>query len=155
VIPFLPVPEGVLVTLTPDDVSFLSEIPEVLESLGHPSVDPAAARLRAPVYLEDDDASEEWWRLMADEFKQSRAADRSAFSLILEASVAGTVASVAEAEAFLRVLNEGRLAIAARLEVEEEGDLEKLDEDEQEVLDYLASIQQLLVIALMGGELDL
>jgi hypothetical protein len=91
---------------------------------------------------------------MGDEFRESRAADRSAFELILEAAAAGTVASVAEAEAFMRVLNESRLALAARLGVEEEGDMERLEEDDRGALEYLASLQQLLVIALMGEELE-
>jgi hypothetical protein len=64
------------------------------------------------------------------------------------------VASVAEAEAFMRVLNESRLALAARLGVEEEGDMERLEEDDRGALEYLASVQQLLVIALMGEELE-
>lgn len=153
-IPFLPVPDGILVTLTPDDVELLEQIPEFLASLGDPKDDRGAARLQAPVYRLDVEASQEWWRLMTEEFTQARIADRSAYSIILDESVKGTVASVAEAEAFLRVLNEGRLALAARLGVEQEGDLERLDEPDQEALDYLAGVQQLLVIALMGGELD-
>lgn len=153
-IPFLPVPDGILVTLTPDDLDLLNQLPEFLSGLGSPDDDPAAARLRSPVYLDDGKASEEWWRLMAEEFNQSRAADRSAFALILESAGAGTVASPAEAEALLRVLNEARLALAARLGVAEEGDMELLDPDDQAALDYLAGMQQLLVVALIGEELE-
>ena len=153
-IPFLPVPEGILVTLTPDDLELLGQLPEFLSTLGDPGEDPAAARLRSPVYREDGPASEEWWRLMASEIEQSRVADRSAFSMVLESAGAGTVASVPEAEALLRVLNEARLALAARLGVAEEGDMELLEADDQAALDYLAGMQQLLVVALMGEELE-
>lgn len=153
-IPFLPVPDGILVTLTPDDLELLNQLPEFLGSLGSPEEDPAAARLQSPVYLDDHEASEEWWRLMASEFEHSRAADRSAFSLILESAGSGVVASHAEAEAVLRVLNEARLALAARLGVQEEGDVELLDADDQAALDYLAGMQQLLVVALIGEELE-
>ncbi|MCA1736732.1 MAG: DUF2017 family protein, partial [Actinobacteria bacterium] len=107
-----------------------------------------------PVYLDDSEASDEWWRLMSEEFLQSRTADRSAFAMILESAGAGTVASPAEAEALLRVLNEARLALAARLGVREEGDMELLDSDDQAALDYLAGMQQLLVVALIGEELE-
>jgi hypothetical protein len=154
VIPFLPVPDGILVTLTPDDLELLNQLPEFLASLGSPQTDPGAARLHSPVYRDDGAASEEWWRLMAEEFNQSRAADRSAFSLILESAGSGTVASPAEAEAILRVLNEARLALAARLGVREEGDMELLEADDQAALDYLAGMQQLLVVALIGEELE-
>jgi hypothetical protein len=153
-IPFLPVPDGILVTLTPDDLELLNQLPEFLASLGSPEDDPGAARLRSPVYRDDGAASEEWWRLMDGELNQSRAADRSAFSLILESAGSGTVASPAEAEAVLRVLNEARLALAARLGVREEGDVELLDSDDQAALDYLAGMQQLLVVALIGEELE-
>jgi hypothetical protein len=155
VIPFLPVPDGVLVTLEPDDLDLLNQIPEFLRGLGTPAQDPASARLRSPVYTSDPEASEEWWRLMGDEIDHARTADRSAFELILAAATAGTVASVAEAEAFLRVLNEARLALAARLGVDEQGDYERLEPDDRAALDYLASLQQLMIVALMGGELDL
>jgi Domain of unknown function (DUF2017) len=154
VIPFLPVPEGILVTLTPDDLELLNQLPEFLSSLGSPADDPGAARLHSPVYRDDGEASKEWWRLMAEEFHQSRAADRSAFSMILESAGSGTVASPAEAEAVLRVLNEARLALAARLGVREEGDMELLEADDQAALDYLAGMQQLLVVALIGEELE-
>lgn len=152
-IPFLPTPDGILVTLEPDDLDLLRQIPEFLMGLGGPDQDPAAARLRVPVYLDDPVASGEWWRLMGEELDQSRVADRSAFGLILEAASAGTVASIAEAEAFLRVLNEARLALGARLGVEVEADYEQLAEDDQAALDYLAGMQELLLVALSGGQL--
>ncbi|MGQ0847576.1 MAG: DUF2017 family protein [Actinomycetota bacterium] len=153
-IPFLPVADGVLVTLQPDDLDLLNQLPEFLSGLGSPETDPAAARLRSPVYREDHEASLEWWRLMSGEIDQARIADRSAFALILEAASGGTVASTAEAEAFLRVLNDARLALAARLGVAEEGDYGRLEEDDQAALDYLAGMQHLLIVALTGGSVE-
>lgn len=148
-VPFLPDPGGVLVTLDPDDIEFLAQIPEFLASLGAPGEDPAADRLQVPVYLDDPDASSEWWRLMGSELDQARAADRSAFELVVEAAAEGTVMSKAEAEAFLRVLNEARLALAARLKVEVEDDYEALSEADRGALDYLAGMQGLLLTALI------
>jgi hypothetical protein len=152
-IPFIPTPDGILVTLEPDDLDLLRQIPEFLLGLGEPDQDPAAARLQVPVYLDDPAASGEWWRLMGEELGQSRVADRSAFALILESASGGTVASTAEAEAFLRVLNEARLALGARLGVEVEADYERLADDDQAALDYLAGMQELLLVALSGGKL--
>jgi hypothetical protein len=40
------------------------------------------------------------------------------------------------------------------LGVEEEGDMERLDEEDRSALDYLAGLQQLLVVALVGEELE-
>jgi len=152
-IPFLPTPDGILVTLEPDDLDLLRQLPEFLGQLGDPGEDPAASRLQVPVYLDDPESSGEWWRLMGSELDQSRAADRSAFALILEAATAGTVASIAEAEAFLRVLNESRLALGARLGVEVEADYDELPEDDRSALDYLAGMQGLLLVALSMGDL--
>jgi hypothetical protein len=59
------------------------------------------------------------------ELDESRAADRSAFALILEEATEGVVVSRAEAHAFLRVLVEIRLALAARLGVEVEEDYQR------------------------------
>lgn len=151
-IPFLPTPDGILVTLDPDDLDFLKQIPQFLDLMGEPDNDPAAARLQVPVYLDDPEASEEWWRLMSGELHQSRTADRSAFALILDAAAEGTTASPAEAEAFLRVLNEARLALAARLLVDVEEDYEHLTPEDRGALDYLASLQEFLLAALWGGE---
>ena len=153
-IPFLPTPDGILVTLEPDDLDLLRQLPEFLAQLGDPGEDPAASRLQVPVYLDDPESSEEWWRLMGGELDQSRAADRSAFALILEAATAGTVASIPEAEAFLRVLNESRLALGARLGVEVEADYDELPEDDRSALDYLAGMQGLLLVALSVGDLS-
>lgn len=150
-IPFIPTPDGILVTLEPDDLDFLKQIPEFLALLGDPETDPAAARLQVPVYLDDHEASDEWWRLMSNELNESRRADRSAFTLILDAASAGTTASHAEAEAFLRVLNEARLSLAARLSVEVAEDYDKLTEPDRGALDYLASMQEFLLAALWGG----
>ncbi len=144
-IPFLPDPAGVLVTLDESDIEFLGQVPEFLAGVGAAAEDPAAARLAVPVYLDDPAASEEWWRLMRSELDQARAADRSAFMLVVEAARKGTVMSTAEAEAFLRVLNEARLALAARLKVEVEEDYETLLEADRGALDYLAGMQGLLL----------
>jgi hypothetical protein len=56
--------------------------------------------------------------------------------------------SIPEAEAFLRVLNNARLALAARLKVEVEEDYERLLEADRGALDYLAGMQGLLLMVL-------
>ncbi len=64
------------------------------------------------------------------------------------------MASIAEAEAFLRVLNEARLALGARLGVEVEADYDELPEDDRSALDYLAGMQGLLLVALSIGDMS-
>lgn len=148
--PFRGVPAGIEFRLEETLVEFLRDVPRLFAALGPPDVDPAAQRLSVPVYLDDPDANAEFWRWMGSEIEQSRVADRSAFESVLADAVRGTVASRAEAEAFLRVLVEARLVLAARLGVEVEDDYERLDPHESAVLGALAELQVLLIEALSG-----
>lgn len=129
-------------------VEFLEDVPAALDLVGRSEGDPAAPRMQVPVYLDDSDANEEYWRWMGGELDESRAADRSAFALVLESATSGVEVSLAEAHAFLRVLVEIRLALAARLGVEVEEDYAKLDHTDAVVLDTLGELQILLLRAL-------
>jgi hypothetical protein len=144
-LPFRRVPEGIEIRLDPHEVAFLSQLPTLLETVGNIPQDPAAERLSVPVYLDDPEANEEWWGWMGSELEQSRSADRSAFSLLLDAAEEGVVASDDEAAAFLRVLVEARLVLAARMGVEVESDYARLDDPDAAALDYLGQLQVLLL----------
>ena len=48
--------------------------------------DDVLERLEVPVYLDDPEANADWWRLMKGELAASRNADRSAFTLLVEAA---------------------------------------------------------------------
>lgn len=146
--PFEAVADGVRIKLEPDEVEFLTQVPLLLADVGSFAEDPAADRLEVPVYLDDPDANSDWWRLMKGELVSSRNADRSAFALLVESAGEGTVASRLEAEAFLRVLVEGRLALAARLKVDTDDDYGRLDPADLGALDYLAQLQVLLLASL-------
>lgn len=147
-LPFRRVPEGIEIRLDPYDVAFLSQLPTLLETVGNIPQDPAAERLSVPVYLDEPEANEEWWGWMGPELEQSRSADRSAFSLLVDAAEEGVVASDDEAAAFLRVLVEARLVLAARMGVEVESDYARLDDPDAAALDYLGQLQVLLLRAL-------
>jgi hypothetical protein len=54
-----------------------------------------------------------------------------------------------EANAMLRVLNEGRLALGARLGIDVEADHDELPEHSRQVMDYLGWIQEELTVELM------
>jgi hypothetical protein len=141
-------PDGLEVQMPDWMVAFLSDIPELLTTIGSVEGDPAAERLEIPVYLDDAEANEDWWRWMGGELDESKAADRSAFAEILPAAEQGVVISELEAFAMLRVLNETRLVIAARGGVEIEADYETLDEHTHAVLNTLALLQESLIEAL-------
>lgn len=145
---FVPTLDGIRITLPAGLVEFLKDVPTALDLVGRAEDDPAAARFQLPIYLDDGESNDEYWRWMGGELDESRAADRSAFGLIVDSAAEGVVASRAEASGFLRVLVEIRLALAARLGVEVEADYQELDETDAVVLDTLGELQILLLGAL-------
>lgn len=145
---FTPESGGIRITLPEGLVGFLEDVPAALDLVGTVDGDPAGRRLRPEVYPEDTDADAEYWKWMGSELDESRSADRSAFRELVSSAGSGVVASPAEAESFLRVLVEIRLALAARLGVETEEDYARLGETDTVVLDTLAELQALLLAAL-------
>ncbi len=136
---FSATPEGIEVSLSAEERTFLADVLPFLATVGMPDNDPAAARLNLPVYLDDQEANEEWWRLMGSEMTQARREDREAFRRVVEGEE-GALIDRETADAFLRVLNEARLVLAARLGVEVEEDHDRLQEDSRQVLDYMGWI---------------
>ncbi len=145
--PFSWQPEGVGVDLQPWEVAALETLPGLLSSVGIVDPDPAARRLDPSPYPDQAEASEEFRRLMADETEKARLADRSAFEVSLQEAAHGLVLSEAEAGAWLRVIGEARLTLAARMGIEEDGWEDELPGEDQTValLHYLGWIQQSLV----------
>ncbi len=138
---------GIRVRLSPDERIFLGDVLPLLAGIGAPGADPAADRFKVPVYLDDPESNEEWWRLMGQDLEASRQADR----LVFQKMVTGeepVVLDDEESDAVLRVLNQARLALGARLGIEVEEDHAGLAEDSRQVLDYLGWIQEELTVEL-------
>jgi len=140
--------DGIDVELSPEERMFLGDVLPLLAGIGAPGSDPAADRLNVPVYLDDPDANAEWWRLMGQDLEAARRADRSVFSKMLSADGPVTMDGE-EADAVLRVLNEARLALGARLGIDVEADHDELPEESRQVMDYLGWIQEELTVELM------
>jgi len=73
--------------------------------------DPAARRLRYHAHPEDEEAEARFRELTAGSLEADRAADRQRFATSLQRGTLGPE----DAAAWLRVLSEARLALAARL----------------------------------------
>jgi Domain of unknown function (DUF2017) len=145
---FHTVPEGIEVVLSAEERIFLGDVLPLLAEVGSSASDPAAARLRVPVYLDDPESSEEWWRLMGQDLEAGRQADRAVFSRAVSSEVP-LVLTNDEADAFLRVLNETRLALGARLGIDVEADHDELSAESRQVMDYLGWIQEELTVELL------
>lgn len=122
----------------------------MLARVGEQEDDPAVERLQVPVYLDDAESNDEWWRLMGPDLDAARKADRNVFKKTVDEEEPTTL-SREEADAFLRVLNEARLALGARLGVEVEEDYEDLPEESRAVMGYLGVILEELTEELSGG----
>ena len=138
---------GIEVDLTTDEKEFLSGLLEVLAGIPATGDDPATRRLHVPVYLDDPESNEEWWRLMEGELAAARSDDRGVFERTITDQGRRHL-STNEADAFLRVLNEGRLALGARFGLEVEDDHDRLAEDQREIMDYLGWLLEDLTLEL-------
>lgn len=139
-------PEGIEVDFSPEERMFLGDVLPMLAGLGAVGEDAAATRLNVPVYLDDPEANAEWWRLMGEDLNAARQSDRTLFKKVIEGDKGPLTDE--EAEAFLRVLNEARLALGARLGLEVEEDHDQLPEESRQVLDYLGWILEELTVEL-------
>lgn len=140
--------DGIEVTLSPEERMFLGDVLPLLAGIGARGTDPAADRLNVPVYLDDPDANQEWWRLMGQDLESARRADRAIFRKAVS-NDEPVILDDEEADAVLRVLNEARLALGARFGLDVEADHDELPEDSRQVIDYLGWIQEELTVELM------
>jgi len=134
--------------LSPEERMFLGDVLPLLAGIGAPGADPAADRLNVPVYLDDPEANEEWWRLMGKDLEASRQADRAVFDRAVS-SDDPVVLDTDDADAVLRVLNEARLALGARFGIDVESDHAELPEESRQVMDYLGWLQEELTVELL------
>jgi hypothetical protein len=137
--------KGIVCSFTSEERIFLRDVLPLLAGLGAVGEDPAATRLNVPVYLDDPEANEEWWRLMGEELNAARKTDREVFRKVVVDSGPVTL-SDADADAFLRVINEARLALGARLGIEVEEDHDTVAEEGRQALDYLGWVLEELTV---------
>jgi len=145
---FKRVDDNIEVSLSREERVFLGDVLPLLAGIGPRGSDPAADRLQVPVYLDDPDANEEWWRLMGSDLDAGRRSDRAIFEKTIS-SEDSIELSDTEADAVLRVLNEARLTLGARFGIDVEEDHDDLPEESRQVLDYLGWIQEELTLELM------
>jgi hypothetical protein len=147
-----PAPDGgVELRLPPEERELLLQLrEELLSLLANAPDDPSLERLFPPAYDDERDAAE-YQRLMHDDLL---AGHRDAFA-VLEETAGREHLSPEEAEAWLRALNDLRLVLGTRLDVQEDTFAEGLDlgdprAPELAVYGYLTWLQGTLVEVLSG-----
>jgi hypothetical protein len=143
---------GIELTLSRDERTLLASLAtELREQLDGDTGDPTLRRLFPPAY--DDEAEERAYRELAgDSLLDGR---REALELLAE-TVDRDRLSAEEADAWLRALNDLRLVLGTRLDVQEDAFAADLRPDEPNaaalaVYGYLSWIQEQLVAALAPG----
>lgn len=118
-IDLLPTADGPRLSIAPEIAEVLRSVPGWLGSVGRRGRDPAADRLAPRVYPDDDGAAAEFDRLMTPELEAGRQEDRTRYEQVIRRAVGdGTILDDEDAFALLRVLDEARLVIAARLGID-------------------------------------
>ncbi|GAA4150346.1 DUF2017 family protein [Leifsonia shinshuensis] len=135
------------------------------ESPGATSADPALARLLPDAYPDDPEASAEFRRFTAERLAETKTQNAH----VVIASLSGPAEETApdgavdvsldaeQAQAWLRTLTDIRLGLAAGLGIEEDGDEGDVHDLEsatrRAAYDWLAAVQEFLVLALTRAEL--
>ncbi len=141
--------EGVALRLPANEQTLVRSLAaDLVETLGEAPADPSLRRLSPPAY--DDEADERGYR----EIMGAELLDGRLQALELLAATAGNERlSAEEAESWLRALNDLRLFLGTRLDVQENSLLDRIDSDDPDaaglaVYAYLSWLQEQLVEAL-------
>lgn len=136
--------------LTAQERAVLHTLPQTLDNLGTPDVDPAVVRLHPPAYPDDPVADAYFREMTEDDLAKDRAADRSRFT----ETVSADSMSDDDAEIWLRVLGDARLTLAARMGIEQddwEDDRSLAESREGAMLHYLSYLQDALIQVLSAA----
>ncbi len=144
--PFKPHHDGVSVRLSHDERQFLLGLPQLLEAVDAEPGDAAHSRLHVEAYPDDAAAQLEMAEYSGSQLAEARAGDRESFVASLEREVL----TPEEAEAWLTVIGDTRLALAARIGITEPGwVIGDEDDPERMTLGFLTYLQDQLVTVLM------
>lgn len=148
--PFKLTRDGVVVSLGFDALEFLGGLPELLEDVAAAGPgDPGFARLNVAAYRHDDAAQREYSEMATPMLAELRAGHQALFVAGLEAAADHRPLTLEQAEAWLTVLGDARLAIAARLGITEAGWSQDPPQDgARAALDFLSFLQDRLVAVL-------
>jgi len=144
---FKTVESGIQCSFEPEDRRLLAEIVPMLEGLGPLDKDPAARRLKVPLYRHDPTVDDKLRPFVEKELAAARESDRVVFTRVVDADDP-VIVTEDEASAFLRVVNEGRLAFAAKFGFGAPGDYDRLSDDRRKTLEDLGRVLHLLTVEL-------
>lgn len=140
-----------------DDLAALTGLPDLPEDAGQPSEseDPVLARLFPDAYREDADAAGDFRRYTEGDLKDGKLAAAETILNTLPPDGGRVELSADDAQAWLRALNDVRLALGVRLSITEDFEEERarLGADDPRgaylgIYDWLTFLQETLIRAL-------
>jgi hypothetical protein len=147
--PFRRTRDGIAVRLDEQERRVVRLARDVVDGVGTDDGDPAIARLSYDARPDDGEASQRFRELTAGDLDEARRIDREAFLRTIDAQVI----TDDEAEAWMRVIGDARLALAARIGITDDGweaGVGPGQPPELLLVSYLGGIQDALVRVLMG-----
>ena len=142
--------DGITVRFTGAERTFLSGLPELLRNIDADPRDPGHARLHVDTYPEDPAAQMDMDEFSSPQLAEARTGDRERFANSLDGLADRHILDWEEAESWLIVLGDARLALAARLGITEPGWEEgSMDDPDRIALGFLSYLQSQLTDALM------
>lgn len=144
---------GVKVRIAKEERGVLRGLPAQLRQLmDDDPEDPAVRRLFPPAYRDRPDHEHEYRRLMGDDLRERRLAALAA----MEETVDADVLTPEEASGWLRALNDLRLVLGTRLDVQDDTFAHDIEESDPRapalaLYGYLSVLEEELVEALAKG----
>lgn len=140
---------SVWIELSAAEISMLAAIPEWLGDVGSDPTDPAGPRLFQSAYPDDPMASAEYEVEYGVTLDETRSKDRKVFAKTLTRAEKGVALKEKEAESWLRVVGDVRLALAARLGIDDNRWESRATRTPQvDLVHYLTHLQSGLIDAL-------
>lgn len=142
------VENGIEVRMPKPLAKFLQGLPELLQSVGEQPGDPAATRLNPPAYTDDVAAQGDYEEFAGPQLAAMRDNDRQQFARSMSDYRKGQVISLEDAEAWLKVIGDARLALAARSGIHDAGWEQDNTQPMGPIISTLGFVQASLVQAL-------
>lgn len=141
--PFERTEDGVVLRLRPEERAALGSVHTLLTIGGD-----AGGRLAYRAHPDDPDAEERYRSLIGDDLDTMRNEDRGVFERVR----VGDAVLPDDVEAFMRVIGEARIVLAARLGIDEDGwEAEAPSDPETGLLMWLGYLQDAAVDVLSAG----
>jgi len=128
--------------LSSEERELLRDLPRQMKALLAETDDPALRRLFPPAYVDDPEGETEYRRLMGDDLLQGRQASLDTMAATIDAAELDE----AQITAWLSSLNDLRLVLGTRLDIQEDDD--PVDTPIHQLYYYLTMLEDAVITAL-------